>query len=138
MATGTYNRARYDLGRGNIKLDADTFGVLLVSSAYIFDTNHVFVEDVVDDELSGIGYSRQILSAKTLYEDPVDGQVVWRAGDVIWLVASFGAPASAIFYLETGNDATRQLICCAEISPVVDTNGNSFKLALTSGIMVME
>lgn len=138
MAAGTYNRAKYNLGRKNISLDTDSFGVLLVSSAYIFDTNQVFVSEVASFELVGIGYERKILTAKSLYEDPVAGNVVWRAGDVIWNVASFGAPATAIFYLDAGDDLSRQLICCTEISPVADTNGNSFKLGLTNGILVME
>jgi len=135
--SSTYNRAKYSLARGLIKLDADAIGVLLVSSAYAFNADHVYVSDLTN-ELSGIGYVRQLLAGKTVIEDVIGDVALWKAADVIWAVASFGTPDAAIFYLDGTIDSSRQLICSVDISPKAATNGNSFKLLLSSGIMVLE
>jgi hypothetical protein len=138
LATGVYNRTKYNLGRGLLDLGADDIRVLLVSSAYVFDADDEAVSDVVAAELSGSGYLRFALSGKEVVEDVIGDNALWKANNITWGGASFGTPDSAIFYVEGATDAGRELICCVDLSPKTETNGNSYRITLVDGIMVLE
>lgn len=129
VATGVYNRAKYNIARKLLALDTDDIRVLLVSSTYVFNAAHVTVFDVIPSELSGTGYARKPLVNKTLTEDGVNNLVKFDADDLVWSGASFsGVPDAAILYVESTGDTNRQLVCCVNVSPKITTSGVNYTL----------
>lgn len=134
--TGVYNKFKTQ-SLGSLTLPTDDIRVLLVSSSYTFDADHHFVSDVVASELSGTGYARVALTSKTLTEDDTNDRSIFNAANLTYTAINAGTIDAAIVYKEAASDATRQLVCCLDITPKVPTNGGNINLnwAATIGIL---
>lgn len=82
----------------------DTFRVMLLTSAYTPNVDHDFVADVVANETSGSGYSRQTLANKAIVIDDTNDRADHNADTVTWaaLTAAF---RYAVVYKFVTNDA---------------------------------
>lgn len=109
-----YNRGKYELAIGasnpsvNIGTDwiNDDIRMLLVTSSYTYDRTHEFVDDITN-ELSGGGYSRQIINfGKDIVLDGTNHIVQFLGGnngndDSVTFSAlenTAGNPSAAILY----------------------------------------
>lgn len=133
--TGVYNKFKAQ-SLGALNLATDDIRVLLVSSSYTFNPDHNFVSDITN-ELSGTGYVRKTLTSESLTEDDTNDRSIFDADDLVYPAINAGSIDAAIVYKEAGTDATRELICCLDVTPKVATNGGDINLnwAATIGIL---
>ena len=123
-----------------------TVKALLVDGSYVPDVAHQFVSDVTDAELSGGGYARVTCTGVSVAlapppppeepdpfeefpeeEDPdtASGEVVVTCDDLEFgpLDASVNDVGGVIFYLDSGSDATSQLLSHDLEGPFDPPNG---------------
>lgn len=129
MANGVYNRAKYMLADGTLDLPtAADLRVLLVNTSYVFDPDHNFVSDVVANEISAGGYSRQPLTGETITEDDTNDFAYLHADNV-----AFGALAAgqtiggAILFKYNASDSAAEVIAFYDVTDT-PTNGGTITL----------
>ncbi len=93
MASGTYNRLKYNLMKKIVDLDADTIYVMLLTSSHSFDADHDEKTDVSANEISGTGYTAggAVLANTTVTQDDTNDRAVLDADDTAWTTATFTA-----------------------------------------------
>lgn len=140
MANAFYNRAARKIADGTISLSADTLKIMLVTSAYVFNRDHDFVDaggasDPIDAELSGAGYvgglggaGRKTLAGKAFSEDDANDRGELDVNDVTWVAINAGTPAAAIVIKEGGSDAASELIAYIDSGFPIVTNGGDLVL----------
>lgn len=132
MPSGWYNKGLYELANGDVNLGSSTIKAMLLNSAASFDRDHNFVSDVVANEITAVGYSRQTLGSKTVTENDTNDAAYWDCADV-----TFGSLASGqtvkfvVLYRDTGADATSPLLCCWQMVPQA-TDGTPVKFVVSS------
>lgn len=95
---------------GSIDLDSDTLKVMLVDDTYVFDRTEANIGDIVDDEVSGTGYTGGFGGAgrKTLANKAVatsGTEIVLNADAVQWDGIDVGNIDGAVLVKEVTNDA---------------------------------
>lgn len=126
MASIIYRNFKEKLLSDGINLSSDPIGVLLVDTDYVPNVAHVFVSDVVSEELSGTGYVRKTLVNKGVSEDVANNRGEFTADPVVWNAINAGTAKGVVLFKSTGNDATAELIAFLEFSSPVVTNGGDF------------
>jgi len=139
MANLVYNRAKKEILDGTIDLVNDTIKVMLVTSSYVADDAHDFVDeaganDPIDHELTGTGYAagfagagRKTLSAKAFAEDDANNRGEFDdTADITWTAIDAGTAAAAIVYKHITSDAASVLIAYIDQGgfPVVTNGGD--------------
>lgn len=121
MANGIYNRTKYLLATG-VNLATADLRVLLVSSSYSFNSDHNFVSDVVSNEISVAGYSRQVMASKTVTEDDATDVAYLDGEDVTFADLAIGQTVGgAILYRHNASDTAAEVLAFYD---VVDTPTN--------------
>lgn len=123
MASFVYNRAAKEIMDGTINLLTDTIKAMLVTSVYVADRDHDFVDaggasDPVDAELSGTGYvagyagaGRKTLAGKTITESDATDRAIFDANDLVWAAINAGTAAAVIIFKNgSADDTTSKLI----------------------------
>lgn len=141
MASRVYTLFMDDLAKGGIDLVGDDIRALLVTSAYVFDPDHDFVDDITNEIAAVTNYVRKALDGEAVDEDLVDDKVVFTANDVVWNSLGNGANATIaaviLYKHDGGGDALSQLIAYVELTPVT-TNGSDFTVVWNAdGIVVL-
>jgi hypothetical protein len=133
MASGWYNSGARQVADRTIDPVADTIKVMLVTSSYTPDPDHVTVSQVTN-ELSGTGYAggfagagRKTLAGKAWSTDTTNNRVNWTFNQVTWSAINAGAPKYAIVIKEITNDAGSQLIGYLDLG-TQSTNGGDFSI----------
>lgn len=139
--TGTnnlYDKVKEKLLDGTIDLDDHAFQVMLLTNAYTPNqSTHEFVADIVANEVSGGGYTRQTLTAVTwVLSGGANGQMKFDSANPAWNAtgASITARYWALFDNDVGfaSDATRPLLAYGLLddtpADVVTTDGNTLTL----------
>ncbi len=139
MASLVYNRAKKEIMDGTIDLLTDTLKIMLVTSSYVANADHDFVDeaganDPIDHELSGTGYTagfggsgRKTLSSKTATEDDANDRAEFDDGaDITWTAIDAGTAAAAILYKHNTADTDSVLIAYIDTGgfPVVTNGGD--------------
>ena len=127
-----YNRANqlYSLQT----MAGKTLKALLVKSTYVFDPDHDYVADIVADEATVGGYSRQTLANVTSGQDNT-----LNRGKLTWDPFVFGAFSGiqdlggAVVFISNGSDATHELVGFMDKSFPVTTENSAKVLTLTPG-----
>lgn len=130
MASGVYNRGKYNLGNGVTVWGTTTIGVALVTSTYTPNADHNVMSDITN-ELSGGGYARGTLSGKTVTENDTNDRVEYNASKQTFtaLQAAAGTPQYAIIYDNTtGADGTRELLAWVDLGTPDVPNGNDYEV----------
>jgi len=137
-----YNRAKKEILDGTIDLVNDTIKIMLVTSSYVADDAHDFVDgagadDPIDHELSGTGYTagfagsgRKTLAAKVFSEDDTNNRGEFDdTADITWTAIDAGTSAAAIAYKHNTSDADSVLIAYIDTGgfPIV-TNGGALTI----------
>lgn len=128
MANIIYNRAKKEIADGTIDLVVDDIQVMLVTSTYVPNADHDFIDaggasDPVDAELAGTGYTRKSLTTKAIAEDDVNDRAEYDADDVTWTAINAGTADALIVFKNTGVDTTSVLIAFIDSGFPVTTNG---------------
>ena len=132
MASGIYNRLKYNLGRGSVNLLTDTCKVLLMNGTHAFATNHLSTGSVTANEITGTGYTAggASLSTQTLTEAAT---LKWDAADIAWTGATFSA-SHAVIYDDT--NAADELICSIDFGTAKTVSSGTFTIVFhTDGII---
>lgn len=125
-----YNRGLYELITGQTDWDGSTdIRVLLVNETETFDPDDNFVSDVVGNEISVSGYSRQSLGTRTVTEDDTNNRVVLNAATTAFgaLAAGQTINAAIIYRHVGGTDSANPLIGFIDLTNT-PTNGGTFSI----------
>lgn len=132
MATTMYTAAFAAMMNGEIDLEADTIQVLLVDAGYTPSKNHVFVDDVSADELSGTGYVRKTLAGKAVSIDTTNHRAIFDATDPVWTGLDAGTINGAVLFKFVSDDTDSPVIGFLDATDLV-TNGSDVTLVFNAG-----
>lgn len=127
MASGVYNRGKYNLSNGVADFGADTILVALVTSSYTPSEAHNVVADLTN-ELSGGSYARGTLATKTVTENDSTNRIEFKADAQVFalLGAAAGTPKYAILIDDTlANDP---LICWIDLGSAPTPDGTDYTI----------
>lgn len=142
MASVFYNTAKKEIMDGTVDLVNDVIKVMLVTSSYVVNPDHLFVDDggandPIDHELSGTGYAagfagsgRKTLASKVFTTDQANDRAELDVADVVWTAINAGTAAAFIIYKHLTSDALSRLIA------YVDTGG--FSIVTNGGDLTIQ
>lgn len=111
-----YDQGKLELLDGTIDWIGDTIKAMLVTSSYIADPSHTFVNsgsggaNPLTNEVSGTGYLRITLATKSVAVNGTTHAVGWFADYLSWPGANGFTAAGLIILKSTGVDASSRLI----------------------------
>jgi len=127
------NHAKYQIGKKEIDLSADTLKIILMNTTFAFDEDaHATLADLTADQLAtGNGYTQDDKALTTLSwtEDDTNNQGLMTCDDVSWLAAggSIGPTGAAVIYDDSTGDDT--VIGCIDFgTDYTITDGNTFEI----------
>ena len=102
MASGLYNRLKYNLLKKLIDLSTDTCKVILLDSDHAFDADDNVLADVDANEISpgsALGYipGGAAIATPTVTQDDANDCAVFNGVDVTWSDATFDAYHAVIY-----------------------------------------
>ena len=107
MASGLYNRLKYNLMKKLVDLSGDTFKVILLSNLHVFNPDNNVLTDINSNELAAAGNyvnGGAALGSPTVTQDDVNDCATFDALDVVWASASFTAYQAAIYDSTVSNN----------------------------------
>jgi hypothetical protein len=129
MASLIYNSFVDDMARGAIDLDADTFKVMLVSSAYSPNKDTDLKRSAVTNEVSGTGYTAGgVTSACTVTKDTANDRVTLSFAAVNWATSTITARAAVIYKSRGGLASADELVCYVDFGADVSSSSATFSL----------
>lgn len=130
MASGIYNRLKYNLMKKIVDLGVDTINVMLLTSSHAFNADHNVKADIDANEISGTGYTAggESLANKTVTQDDTNDRAVFDADDMTWSSATFTARHAAL------NDvtATNNLLCSIDFGADKSVTAGTFTIQWAS------
>lgn len=105
MASGIYNKAKYDWLTKAADMINDTIKAVLLTSSHAFvATNNVF-SDISTNEISGTGYTAggMTLTSKTVTQDNTNNLAYMDCDDIAWTGATFTARHLALVNTTVSN-----------------------------------
>jgi len=134
MASGIYNRLKYNLAKKLVDLSGDTINVLLLDNSHSFNADHNVKSDINANEISGTGYSTDgaALSGQTVTQDDTNDLMKFDANDVSWTTATFSAYHAVLNNVTVSNN----LIGSIDFGGVKSVTGGTFLIQWsTNGII---
>lgn len=134
MASVVYNKGKQLMMNGGVDFDTDDIRVLLVTSSYVVNPDHDFVDDITN-ELSGGNYVRKALASESVTLDNTNDRAYFDAADVVWtaLGAAAGNPVAAVVYRFVSTDADSPLLAYVELTTPPAPNGGDYTIAWNAG-----
>ncbi len=106
------HKLRQNNGTAVVDYDLDTIKVMIVTSGYIYNAAHDFVDDVSASQVSGTNYTAggATCAGVTFALDGDNAEFIHN--DISWLQSGAGFTNGRVFiwYKDTGNPATSPLI----------------------------
>ncbi len=126
MASGIYNRLKYNLMKKLVDLSTDTIKVMLLTSSHAFNADHNVKADIDTNEISGTGYTAggATLANKTVTQDDTNDRAVFDADDVSWTSATFTARHAALDDVT----ATNNLLCSIDFGSDKSVTSGTFTI----------
>lgn len=127
MASGIYNRLKYNLMKKLVDLSADTINVILLNNSHAFDADDNVLTDINANELAATGgYSTggAALASKTVTQDDANDCATFDAADSAWSSATFTAYHAAL-YDSTVSD---NLICSIDFGGAKSVSSGTFTI----------
>ena len=100
MASGVYNRFKYNLMKKLIDLSTDTCNVALLNNSHTFNADHDVWSDVSANELAASGnYATggATLGSPTVTQDDANDCATFDGADTSWATATFTAYHAVIY-----------------------------------------
>jgi len=124
MANSATNRLKFELANGTADFDASDCRVLLLNTSATPNADTNVINDVVANEISVGGYSRQALTGETVTEDDTNDFAYFDANDVTFTALAAGQTIGwACLFRQTGSDATAPIYCNYDLTDT-PTNGS--------------
>ena len=124
-----------DAAAGDIKvllLTGAAAPAAIDTAAEVADVN--FVTDLLNltgvDECTGTGYARKVLTRSNATEDDTNDRVNLDAADVTYTGADFGTAYAAVFFRDTGSDATSPVYSIDIFASALVTNTGDVTYAI--------
>lgn len=134
MASGIYNRFKFNTLSGGMSLYGDTLKVALVSGGHSFDATHNTFSQVSANQISGTGYSAggATLASKAIVQS---GSSSFDAADTSWTTATFTASHAVLYDDTLAND---DLICSFDFGGAQTVTAGTFTIQWhASGILTL-
>ena len=129
MASLVYNSAIYDVVRGPIDFDTDTFKVMLVTSAYTPSQDNHDKRDDVTNEVSGTGYTAGgVTTACTVTQDNANDRVTLSFASASWATSTITARGAVIYKSRGGAASADNLVCYIDFGADVVSTAATFTL----------
>ena len=129
MASLVYNSAMYDVVRGPIDFDTDTFKVMLVTSAYTPSQDNHDKRDDVTNEVSGTGYTAGgVTTACTVTQDNANDRVTLSFAAASWATSTITARGAVIYKSRGGAASADNLVCYIDFGADVVSTAATFTL----------
>lgn len=129
MASGLYNRGKFELGTGGTVWTTSDIRVLLVGTSFTFDPDHNVVGDI-SGEISTDNYARQAIGSPAVTENDTNDRVEYDLDDVLFesLGPGSGGPTvrGIVIYRHVTNDADSPLLGHCEFAEDRTVNGENF------------
>lgn len=135
MASGIYNRLKYNWMAKVVDMSGDTINVMLLTSSHSFNADHNVKADISANEISGTGYSANgvVLGSKTITQDDTNDRAVFDGADVQWTTATFTARHAVLFDDTVASDP---LLCSIDFGTDKSVTGGTFTISWSaSGII---
>ena len=132
MAAGAYSNGVEHILTTSFDTDTDTTKMMLTKSAYTYDPDHDFVNDISGSEADCTNYtggfngSGRKTATVTVTEQTASNRVVHIFNDLTWTTlggASNNTLSSAVWIREITNDAASIPLAYLEFSSNLTTNG---------------
>lgn len=137
MASLIYNSYFDDLSRGNINPAADTFKMMLVTSAYTPDKDAHLKRSIVTNEVTGTGYTAGgMVVTATVTKDTANDRLDVSFSNPSWANATITARAGVIYKSRGGAASADELVAYADFNQDVTSTGGTFAVTLTSPLRI--
>ena len=141
MANLIYNSFKRDIANGNISLEDDTIGVMLVTATYTPNADtHTKRSDVTNEVANGNGYTTggKDLANKVVSVDNPNDRGLFDADDVVWATATITARGAVLFKRRGGVASADELICYIDFGSDIASTAADWTLAFNSaGILAL-
>ena len=135
MASGVYNRFKYDAMVGNLALNAsDTINIQLHTSTYTPNADHNVIGDLTNEVAAGGGYSTggAALSTPTITQDDTNDVAYLDGVNTTWSTSTITARYAVV--VDVTN--TNSLICWIDFGSDKSSSGGDFTIQWdTTGIV---
>lgn len=128
MASIIYTSVFEDLAKANIDLDTAVIKVMLVTSTYTENKDTHTKRSDITNEVTGTGYTAGGATVTaTVTKDTANDRLDIGLGGASWAASTITA-RKAVYYVDTGNAATDQLIAVNDFGSDVVTSAGTFTL----------
>lgn len=129
MASGIYNRTKYNLAKKLMDFSADTFKVILLTNSHSFTASNNVLTDINTNEISGAsgtGYTTNgvTLGSLSLTQDDGNNLAQWTAANAVWSSATFTAYFAAIYDSSVSNT----LVACIDFGGAKSVTSGTFTI----------
>ena len=129
MASLVYNSAIYDVVRGPIDFDTDTFKVMLVTSAYTPSQDNHDKRDDVTNEVTGTGYTAGgVTTACTVTQDNANDRVTLSFAAASWATSTITARGAVVYKSRGGAASADNLVCYIDFGADETSTAATFTL----------
>lgn len=129
MASGIYNRTKYNWMKKLVDMSVDTHKVILLTTSHSFTASNNVLSDINTNEItggSGTGYTANgvTLTTPTVTQDNSGNAAVYDADDAIWSSATFTAYFAAIYNSTVSNS----LVACIDFGGAKSVSSGTFTI----------
>jgi hypothetical protein len=127
MASGVYNRLKYNVMKKLVDLSGDTFKVMLLNNSHSFNADHNVNTDINTNELAASGnYTTggATLSTPTVTQDDTNDCATFDAVDTSWTTATFTAYHAVIYDTTVSNN----LVCSIDFGGAKSVSAGTFTI----------
>ena len=134
MQVRLYDSFFQDIAGGAIDLDTDTFKIMLVTSAYTYDSAHNRRDDITNEVPGTGGYTTggATLNGVTLTSQGANDRSVWDFNDPTWANSTITARGAVIYKSRGGASSADELVCFIDFETDESTNNVEFKIQINA------
>lgn len=137
MASGIYNKQKYDWMTKAVNMTSDTLKIFLLNSSHSFTASNNLYSDISANEIaggSGTGYTAGgiTLTTPTVTQDNTNNLAYFDADDSVWSSATFTARYAVIYNSSVSN----HLSACIDFGSDKSVSAGTFTIQwAAAGIM---
>lgn len=129
MASGIYNKIKYDWMTKAVNMTSDTLKIFLLTSSHSFTASNNLYSDISSNEISGAsgtGYTTGgiTLTTPTVTQDNSNNLAYFDGDDAVWASASFTAHYAVIYDTTVSN----HLIACIDFGSDKTVSSGTFTI----------
>ena len=134
MTSIIYNNAIYNLVKGNIDFDTDTFKCMLVTSTYSPNKDTDDFRNDVTNEVSGTGYTGGGTAATVTVNaiDTTNDRIEITLGAVSWSTSTITARAAVYYKSRGGASSADEIVAYIDFGGDVSSTAGTFALSAST------